>query len=150
MNTYMRDTLLGTAQETRFIIEGEAERNPLTSMANSKRLGGWCGIATADLVRRLALKSVKAEIHLWTCPKTGQSHVYPLVEDHFLDITASQFSIFSDQPIVLIHHREINPKHHWFWNTTEVFSTPEDLIHAQKRNKWPKDQIARSLLITRK
>lgn len=150
MNLHMRDTLLTIAQDCRFTIEGEADRDPLKSMVNPAGLGGWCAISSAQMFRMLQQESIDSEIHMWVCPKTGQSHVFTVVEDHILDVTASQFSIFRNQPICLIHQREIHPKHHWFWNTVEIFSTPEDLIRAQKRNKWPKDQIARNALIVRR
>jgi len=149
MTPEFRDFLLADAQDCRYDIEAESDRNPIQSVRNDMGLRGWCARATAEQFERWAEKGIKSEIHMWTCPKTGQSHVFPVVEDHILDLTASQFAIFQDEPIVLIHYREVDPKRHWFWNTTEIFTNVDSLIRAQQRGRWPLDQHARKARINR-
>lgn len=150
MNRYLRDTLLAEAHEARLTIEAEEQRTPMwVGTPNLRRLSGWCAIGTAELVRRLNLKGIHSEIHMWTHPRSSVSHVFPVVEDHILDITASQYDLFESQPVVLIHHREIDEKKHYFWQSCEIFATPEDLIRAQKKSGWPSSQTARKKLIAK-
>lgn len=66
------------------------------------------------------------------------SHVFLAVDDHVLDITATQFGL---KPVVYMHER-LASRHH-FYDYCHVCATPADLQQHQRAAGWPLDQIAR-------
>ena len=109
----------------------QLERNP------SGSLGGWCAIAAAHLWRELQRKGIEAAIGY--ANMTFSCHCYVIVDDHVLDITATQFNEFRDTSIVFVHEREAAI--YKFYNTTETFSDARALRKFQKKNRWPVEQI---------
>ena len=101
-------------------------------------LCGWCGICSAELWRQLRAEDIRAKIHLHNC--ASLSHVFVVVEDHIVDVTATQFSEFADKPIVVMP--EFMGKSFDFYETVEIFNSAADLRKHQVRTKWPKLQIA--------
>jgi hypothetical protein len=101
-------------------------------------LNGWCAIASGELHKRLLKAKVRAELHM-ALDEIG-CHVYVVVEDHVVDVTATQFREFKHDPVVIKHHKEID--HLWFYQSGEVFHSARDLRKYQLREGWPNNQVA--------
>jgi hypothetical protein len=109
----------------------QLEREP------TNHLGGWCAIASAHLWRELRRKGIEAVIGI--TQREWYSHCYVIVEDHIVDVTATQFKEFRDLAIVVLHEREAAT--YDFYNTTETFSDARALRQFQKKNRWPTEQV---------
>lgn len=130
------DLIRSTAETVRYWAEGRA-----VGTEGEEDLSGWCAIASAELWRRLSQRGFAVEIHAWICPQDKESaHVFLVVDDHVVDITATQFSKMRNIPIYIAHVKEAECWDHY--NTQLVFKTPEDLIKYQKKVRWDAAQIA--------
>jgi hypothetical protein len=103
----------------------------------TNNLGGWCAICSAHLWRELQRKGIQAVIGI--TQKQWYSHCYVVVDDHVIDVTASQFKQFRDVSIVILHEREAAI--YEFYNTTQTFSDARALRKWQKKNRWPSEQV---------
>ena len=70
------------------------------------------------------------------------AHCFVVVEDHIVDVTASQFWQFKDQNLVIMHVREA--EFYEMYRTVKTFSCGAALRRHQKRDKWPSNQICYS------
>ena len=124
------------ARKTRSWVEVEDNRRN----HQSEGLNGWCAIASAQLSRELALAGIRHEICM---AESGMgSHVFLLVDDHVVDITATQFSEFSREPLVIKHHKEAEV--YWFYTIDQLFTSAKELRKYQRQAGWPGRQIAYS------
>ena len=136
MNQVNTDLVRCTAEAVRYWAEGRA-----VGTEGEEDLSGWCAIATAELWRQLTTIGFRPELHAWICPQDKESaHVFLVVDDHVVDITATQFSKMRNIPIYIEHTKEAERWEHY--QTQEVFTSPEDLIRWQKKGKWPGEQVA--------
>lgn len=133
MDKFLQDKIHAIATDVRFWTEGKAA----FANYNPNDLMGWCAIASAELFRRLKNAGVDAEIHMST---EWNAHVFLIVEDHVIDVTATQFGHFRDTPIVIMHHRIADE--HDFYQTSYTFESPKDLRTFQLKQRWPKAQVA--------
>tara|TARA_R110000868_G_scaffold391553_1_gene661767 strand:+ start:137 stop:547 length:411 start_codon:yes stop_codon:yes gene_type:complete len=132
------DLVQSIATDVRYWAEGVAE-----GTYKEGDLNGMCAIASAELWRHLNRKGIKAELHGWICPQDEQSaHVFLVVDDHVVDITATQFSKLKNK-IVFIEHKKMAERWDWY-RSQDVFNDPKELIRWQKTWGWPGDQVARS------
>jgi hypothetical protein len=132
MKQALHDTVLAIATDVRYWAEGRSTNDDLN---------GWCAIASAELFRQLQKEEIPAEIHYSLCRLDGEScHVYLLVDDHVVDVTATQFKQLRDKPVVIMHSREAEA--YDFYNADEVFYSVEDLRAYQRKHRWPAEQIA--------
>lgn len=127
-------TLFDVAIDVRVWAEARAEG---TYMASD--LNGMCAIATAELHRRFSRIGLAAEIHAWVCPHDGQSaHVFLVVDDYVVDVTATQFSKMRGQRIYVRHLREAEE---WDWYQSQrQFNNIAGLLRWQKKHGWPAEQ----------
>ena len=102
-----------------------------------KNLCGMCAIASAKVFIELKNKGYRPELRLWMGEWGG--HCFVVVDDHIVDITATQFPDFSDSKVLVIHEREADMFE--FYKTTKVFETVKQLQKHQKNTKWPTEQI---------
>ena len=123
------------ALEVRSWCEKEADKAGRTDT-----LVGYCAIASAELFRRLEKAGIFSEIHMHNSFRV--SHVYLLIDDHVVDVTATQFSEFRYQPVVIIHYKEA--EQHSFYHSDEIFGTAKDLRKFQTDAGWPNNQIAKA------
>lgn len=134
MDQYLRDTVMAVATDVRCWAEEKA------TFGEHDDLNGWCAKASAELYRRLKKVGIASEIHMWTWDLDESAHVYCVVEDHVVDVTASQFKQFRNQRVVLMHCREAEV--YDFYRTVEVFKCADSLRKNQRKNKWPPAQVA--------
>lgn len=129
------ELIKSVATNVRYWAESRAE-----GTANSSDLNCWCAIATAELFRQLRQENELIEPVI--CMSNGMwgSHVWLMVDDTVIDITATQFSEFKHNPVLIVHEREV--QHLEYYARDEVFYSPVELIRFQKKNRWPLDQIA--------
>ena len=132
MNKVTREIVQEIAAEVRQWAEMRAR--------GCQDLSGWCAIASAQLFRELVLLGIRPEIHMWTWEADDSAHVFLVVEDHVVDVTATQFQEFRRKPIVIMHQREAEV--YEFYRTAQVFSDADALRQHQLRTGWPRDQIA--------
>ena len=135
MDNTLRGIVQGIATDVRYWVEGRV-KCPVDVVT----LSGYCAIASAELFRRLVGEGLKPEIHVWVCPNTNDAHVFVVVEDHVVDVTATQFKDFVGEIVVIMHSKEAERWEHW--NSTSSFSSVKALIKDQKKHKWPADQVA--------
>jgi hypothetical protein len=130
------DLIRSLAESVRYWAEGRA-----IGTEGEDDLTGWCAIASAELWRQLDREGIAAEIHCWVCPEDKESaHVYVVVDDHVVCVTATQFSKMRNIPVYIEHVKEAA---RWDWFQGElVFKTPEELIRYQKKVRWTVSQIA--------
>ena len=131
----MKDFILEIAETVRYSLEGHAERKDPPA---AKTLSCWCAIASAELHRALEENNIDATINVAGC-EIG-AHVFLTVNDHVLDITATQFPEYKDMPVVFLHEREADQN--WYHQPEYEFQRVQDLIKHQKKHRWPKAQIA--------
>lgn len=133
MDKNLKETLVSLAEEVRQWAERRAR-------PGDEDLNGWCAKASAQLFRTLQEKNIPAEIHMWSWHNDESAHVFVVVEDHVVDVTATQFGPFRNKPIVIMHKREAEA--HEFYRTERVFASADELRKHQKKTRWPNDQVA--------
>lgn len=132
----MKNTLVTTiARNVRHWTEAEAYRKDY----NPDDLEGWCGIAAAELHGRLKKERITAKICVSIDAYQG-CHCFLLVEDHVVDVTATQFHAFKDKKIVIMHSKEAEV--HEIYRVEKMFGSAKELRVYQKKAKWPARQIA--------
>ena len=67
-------------------------------------------------------------------------HVFLVVGDYVVDITATQFYEYRSRRILILHRKEAEV--HWFHQGDDIFETADDLRAHQIRTGWPKAQTA--------
>lgn len=131
MNTNM-EQVEAIAFDVRYWAEGRDE-------LGDGSLLGWCARASAELFKRLLAEGIVSEIHAWEIEE-GSSHVFLVVDEHIVDVTASQFWEFKNDEVLIMHHKEALA---WkYFHTKQVFHTPEALRAWQKKTRWPSHQLA--------
>jgi hypothetical protein len=123
------------SEEVRDWTEQLAEKK-----TSNKRLAGYCAIASARLHKELGRIGINAELHVWNDPAGRSAHVFVVVDDYVIDVTATQFQQFINQPIVIMHHREAET--YPFYNSSEIYKNSAMLRKAQLRQGWTIDQVA--------
>lgn len=101
-------------------------------------LCGYCAIASARLWSLLRSQGIPAELH--EAETALGNHVFVVVDDHLVDVTATQFQDYRDQSVVICHRRWAD--HQWWWRTVRVHESAADLRRHQSRVGWPRNQIA--------
>jgi len=114
----------------------ECEDNRRDSPTND--LNGWCAIASAQLSRELNRENIKHKICV--ANDGWGSHVFVMVEDHVVDVTATQFHPFRKSSVLLVHHKEVSDLEYYRIDMT--FDSADELRKWQKKVKWPAGQIA--------
>lgn len=102
-------------------------------------LNGYCAIASAELHKRLTKVGIPATLHL-SIQSCGSCHVYCVVSDYIVDVTATQFRELRAHPVYIIHHRE--GQQYYFYDDTEVFKDHRALRRHQVQTGWPQHQVA--------
>lgn len=127
--------MFDVAMDVRSWAEARAEG---TYMAHD--LNGMCAITAAELFRRFSQIGLTPEIHAWICPYDQQSaHVFLVVDDNVVDVTATQFSMMQGQSIYVRHVREAEQ---WDWYQSQMhFNSIPDLQRWQKKHRWPLEQM---------
>lgn len=101
-------------------------------------LMGWCARASAELFLRLKDAGIKSEIHLH---EGWPSHCFIVVDDHIVDVTATQFAEFKNKAVVILHQREAES--YDFYQTHKVFDDVKKLHKLQRKTNWPMSQTVR-------
>lgn len=135
--SYDLDMAVAIAADTRLWAEDyAAERRGEYDLD----LCGLCAIASAELYRKLKVAGITSEIHMWA-EENGDSHVFIVVDDHVIDVTATQFREFSNEPVVVMHKREAEAFP--FYRTDHVYHSDKTLVRSQRKQGWPASQIAK-------
>jgi hypothetical protein len=135
MNKSTRDIVKDIANDVRDWCEWQAEDVDY----NVETLEGWCAIASAELHTRLLHASINADLHMWESGD-GPCHCFVVVDDYVVDVTATQFKEFHNRPILIMHYKEAEV--YEYYRSTHTFGRAKDLRRYQKREGWPKYQIA--------
>jgi len=133
LNSNLLSNVVAIATDVRYWAEGRASNDCID-------LRGWCARASAELFKQLKAEDINAEIHAWTCGVTDAAHVFVVVEDHIIDVTATQFREFSDTPVLVLHQREAAV--YEFYQTSASFHSVQELLVWQKKSHWPGNQMA--------
>ncbi len=129
----MKDQILNIAQDARKWAENARH----AKLGIPRNLQGMCAIASAELHLRLNTAGIPSKFIMSRTVKF--SHVYLLVEDYVLDITATQFGgTFRNKKVVYMHEREADLYPQYFPDVE--FHTIEELRDFQVKYGWPIDQ----------
>jgi len=130
MNKELRAKVLPIAKRVRKWAEEKASR----ANYNPHNLCGWCAIAAAQLFRELRREDISAELHYVS------GHCFTVVDDHIVDVTATQFVDFEKKEVNIVHTKEA--EQYWYYQTEKVFTSVDKLRKHQLDSKWPRNQIA--------
>lgn len=131
MNNTTETTIREIAQKVRVWAENKAHNSNGRYPPN---LMGLCAISSARLHMELENKSIDATLNL------ADGHVFVMVDDYIVDVTATQFSEFSDTKINIIHERMVSDQ--YYYDVRQKFKTRLQLVREQSRQNWPDDEIA--------
>jgi hypothetical protein len=134
MNEDLRDIVMAEALDVRYWAEGQARG------ARQDDLAGWCARASAELHTRLQRLNIDSEIHMWYWNRDASAHVFLVVHDHVVDVTASQFREFRHQLVNIMHVRLAQV--YEFYQSREQFTSAVTLRRVQQQRRWPWDQVA--------
>ena len=101
-------------------------------------LNGWCAIASAELHNRLKRLDIQSELHM-AMEEIG-CHVFVMVDDYIVDVTATQFREFRNDAVVMRHGKELMD--YCYYQSKEVFQSSKNLRSFQRKEQWPREQIA--------
>jgi len=101
-------------------------------------LNGFCAISSCRLWRELRDYGIMSEIHMSALP--GGFHLFVVVDDHVVDVTATQFGPFCDKPIVFVSKESAEAFN--FYKTCCVFETADDVRTHQLKTGWTHEQVA--------
>lgn len=135
MKQEIRDVVCRTANKVRKWAEITNQRRKRPS---SSGLEGWCAIASAKLHRELAAQGIKTEIFL--SQEDIGCHVFLVIDDYIVDVTATQFREYRDSKVLIIHRKEAEVN--WFHCASDVFDSADELRANQIRTGWPENQTA--------
>ena len=130
MKPELKSKVLPIAKRVRTWTEKKAER----ARYNPHNLCGWCAISAAQLFRELRREGIDAELHYVS------GHCFVSVDDHIVDVTATQFSKFENVEINIIHLKEAQQTF-CYYETEKTFDSPTKLRDHQIKNNWPKREI---------
>jgi len=133
MNANLQSNVMAIATDVRYWAEGRASDD-------RPDLLGWCARASAELFKQLKAEDIDAEIHVWTAGVGEEAHVFVVVDDHIVDVTATQFKEFAETPVVILHYKEAQA--YEFYQTVHVFHSITELLSYQKKSRWPGSQLA--------
>lgn len=97
-------------------------------------LYGFCAIASADLFVHLIDSGYMPVLHV--SEMKDEFHVFVSVENHILDITASQFG---DAPVVVIDKEKALVRDYWCIDYT--FNDLNELHQYLKNVEWNEDYL---------
>ena len=129
MKPELKSKVLPIAKRVREWTEKKAER----AHYNAHNLCGWCAISAAQLFRELRRENIPAELHYVS------GHCFVVVDDHVVDVTATQFMKFEQIEINIMHHKEAGD--YWYYQSEKTFDSPTKLRDHQIKNNWPKREI---------
>lgn len=134
MDMVSRDRIINIAQRVRNWCQEKAD----WSDYNADDLNGWCAIAAGQLHRELSKLGIRSTIHMYD--QYGECHVFVVVDDHVVDVTATQFREFSHKPVVLMHMKEAEV--YEFYRSDRIFDSVHALRQHQRADGWNSRQIA--------
>lgn len=134
--------LKGFASQARdWLASGEmADRS--SRFAVSDDMTGYCAVGSAYLSNLLTKAGIPHEIHM-SRQRFGD-HVYVVVEDYIVDVTASQFNGWPwlVEPLnpIEVRHRISLTDDHLHWKTATTFSAIDELSALIDSEVWPEEQ----------
>ena len=103
-----------------------------------KDLKCLCAIASVELFKRLKNEKFKPQLKV-AIHGMGGSHVFVVVDNHIVDITATQFGHTKK---VVVQPKKDFTILHWYWRSNKTFKTHKKLIEFQQKTRWSKNQTA--------
>lgn len=134
MHPELREQVEQAAFKSRRWAERKAEEEDF----HKQSLKCWCARASAELFKTLTRRGIGAKLHMFEGERF--SHVFVVVDDHIVDITATQFSPFRMSAVVIMHLREA--EQYEFYQAEQEFSTVEDLRKYQIKKDWAANELA--------
>jgi hypothetical protein len=131
---------LSIARKNRAWLKRHAGRKGSYPSVYPKDLACGCAIVSVRLLKSLKLKGFK-DVSI----VGNSSHCFLILEDHVLDVTATQFSPFEDTPVLFMKMEDLqelcksNRKNFWWEIETQV-TTPREFLKWQKQVRWAEDQ----------
>lgn len=130
MDRNIFEQVYATAHDIRLMLEYYAEDADF-----SKDLSGLCAIASGELHARLKRNGISSTIVLYE--GIGYGHCFVEVENHVVDITATQFG--EREKVCVKPVEEARAKD--FWNSVHRFNSVKTLKKYQRKIGWPQEQV---------
>lgn len=100
-------------------------------------LKGMCAIASVELFKRLKNENFNPQLKV-AIHGIG-SHVFVVIDNFIIDITATQFG--HSKKVVIKNKKEFTIIN-WYWRSNKTFKTHKNLIKFQQKTGWSKNQTA--------
>ncbi len=113
VNTFSDLSKLKTIVRTAIRVRDEMVRT-----LDSNSLEGFCILASRKLRNELLLEGIDSSTHM------SKDHQYLVIDDHVVDITATQFPAFRNSPVVVLHLNDA--RMYDFYNTRYVIPQEVD------------------------
>jgi anti-sigma regulatory factor (Ser/Thr protein kinase) len=126
------DKIKDIAKATRIWAEDYAHTHNMAA-----DLCGMCAIASAELFTNLIFAGFKPEIRISN--SFSGNHVYCVVDDHVVDVTATQFHPFEEETVVILHECEA-AAYNFYVDDIHYIESIKALVKYQKKYDWPKKQ----------
>lgn len=134
MNSALKSTVLDVAHRVRKWVEHKDSR----LVVPTKNMCGWCAITAGKMY--VELDKVGIPSYLATSHSEWGSHVFNIVDEYILDVTATQYPEFRNTKVVLLHEREAAV--YEFYDVDETFECNKQLRIHQKMTNWPSSELA--------
>lgn len=134
-----QDKLRAVAKAVR---EEVVRKNEDEELGFGDYLEGMCAVASVILFQKLKDNQFDPRIAYALHNNEEEAHVFCIVDDLIVDVTATQFGFF-DVEILKIgcpHSQR------WFWKPVRKFATVEELVIRQKKDGWPRHQRVDEML----
>ena len=110
-------------------------------------LCGTCAWASAFILKKFEKHGIEAKALV--SKFDGGNHVFVVTRQYLIDVTATQFDVYTDDlfydPVIIAKKNKPKP---FFWkNIIAELTTAEDLVRYTIRKKWPLDQIPNLIMM---
>ncbi len=103
-------------------------------------LCGMCAIAAAELHRALVLNGYEPLIIV--SEDNGACHCFVVCDGYLLDVTATQFGEFYNEPVVVLpYNKSTKSQLYHYGNPTYILENSHQLKVYQRTEDWPTSQV---------
>jgi hypothetical protein len=127
--------VINIAQDVRLWAEKRAEKYGDTS---PQCLTCYCAIASAKMSVMMQKAGIAHKLAM--AESVIGSHVFVLVGNWIVDVTATQFG--EEEKIFIKHSHAADLA--WYHKVNHTFPSANHLIDMQRKTGWPREQIARA------
>ena len=118
----------------KFVGSIDAQRFDFFDTGNDRDLACFCACASWFLAQKLKDKGISALVIMGSIDKEDDNHCWVEVENHIVDITATQFRFARKKPVIIASYKEYE-KHYERGRVVESVNISRGWPIAQKPNE---------------